>query len=65
MTIITECAVRYVTMDNFGNIYEVTNLFDRLGHPTQDPILASTCVIRFNGDWLPQDADDVPIYTVH
>jgi hypothetical protein len=70
MTIIAECngktiGVRYVTIDNLGNIYEVTNLFDRLGYPTQDPVLASTCVIRLDEDWFPQDADDVPIYTIH
>ena len=57
---------RYVTIDDLGRIYEVTNLFDRKGNPTVDPVLASTCVIKLSPDqWLPQDADNVPIYTVH
>jgi hypothetical protein len=73
MTIIAECiqnsstqGPRYVIVDPFGHIYEVTDLFDQFGERTLDPRLASTCVIRFDADhWLPQNADDVPIYTVH
>ena len=57
---------RYVTIDDLGQIYQVTNLFDRKGNPTEDPVLASTCVIMLSPDqWVPQDADFVPIYTVH
>ncbi len=57
---------RYITIDPLGHIYEVTNLFDRFGHDTYDPVLASTCVIHLTpNEWLPQDATDVPIYTVH
>jgi len=57
---------RYITVDPFGRIYEVTNLFDRFGQDTTDPARASTCVIMISKDnWLPSDATDVPIYTVH
>ena len=57
---------RYITVDPIGRIYEVTNLFDRNANPTNDPLLTSTCVIKLAEDrWLPTDADDFPIYTVH
>lgn len=66
MTIISSCSmIRYITVDDLGRIFEVTNLFDRKGNPTTDPVLASSCVIMFGDHWLPQDADTVPIYTVH
>ena len=68
MTIIAECGrgLRHITIDPFGNIFEVTNIFDRHGEPTLDPALASSCVVKLNDDaWLPQDADFIPIYTVH
>jgi hypothetical protein len=67
MTIIASCGqVRHITVDPFGRVFEVTNLFDKFGEPTLDPVLASTCVIMLSdGAWLPQDANDVPIYTVH
>jgi hypothetical protein len=58
--------IRYVTVDPFGRVLEVANLFDQFAEPTQDPVLASTCVIKLAEDrWLPADTDDVPIYTVH
>ena len=58
--------IRYVTIDPLARVYEVTNLFDRHGNPTTDPVLASTCVIKLDDErWWPQDADNVPIYTVH
>jgi hypothetical protein len=58
--------LRYITVDILGRIFEVTNLFDKHGNPTSDPQLASTCVICLSSNqWLPQDVDDVPIYTVH
>lgn len=57
---------RYLTVDWAANIYEITNLVDQFGHDTQDPALASTCVIKLaNDQWLPRDATDIPIYTVH
>ncbi len=70
MTIIAECngrrvGLRHVTVDPLGNIWEVTNMFDREGNRTFAPTLASTCVVIFHGEHLPQDADCVPIYTVH
>ena len=57
--------IRRVTVDSQGNLYEVTMMFDREGHLTNEPSLASTCVVVFCGDHIPQDADDIPIYTVH
>lgn len=56
---------RHITIDDLGRIYEVTHMCDREGKRTFDPIKASTCVVVFNGQHIPQDADDVPIYTVH
>ena len=59
-------SLKHITVDPFGRIFEVTNLFDKRGEPTRDPALAASCVIMLSKDeWLPQDADDVPIYTVH
>lgn len=57
---------RYVTLDPFARIIEVTDLFDRFGNHTEDPAIAASCVLR----WSPNiaqamSADDVPIYTVH
>jgi hypothetical protein len=57
--------VRHVTFDCFANIYEVVSMFDRNAHPTQDPALASTCVLRVGASFVEQDADHVLIYTVH
>jgi hypothetical protein len=57
--------IRHITVDPWGNIHEVPAMFDRHGKPTHDPTLASTCVVIFHDQHLPQDADDVPIYTVH
>jgi hypothetical protein len=58
--------LKHITIDPLGRIYEVTNLFDKKGEPTCDPQLASSCVVMLSKtEWLPQDADDVPIYTVH
>lgn len=56
---------RYLTVDCFGKIWEVTNLFDRQGNPTDDPVLTSTCVIKVDNRHVPADVIDVPIYTVH
>jgi len=59
-------SIRYVTYDYAGHVYEVVNLFDIHGEPTTEPTKVSTCVIKLDDDhWLPQDADCVPIYTVH
>lgn len=58
--------VRHITIDPCGRVYEVTNLFDRFGNDTNDPALTHSCVIKLDDDrWMPQDADDIPIYTVH
>lgn len=57
--------VRRIAVDYLANIYEVTSMFDRLGHETSDPALASTCVVRCGDNFVVQDCDDVPVYTVH
>lgn len=58
--------IRYVTVDDHANIYEVTKLVDQFGRDTDDPQLASTCVVQdVAGHWVPFDVDDIPIYTVH
>lgn len=58
--------IRRLTIDWAANIWEVTNLVDQFGHDTEDPLLASTCVIKLgDNEWLPRDATDIPIYTVH
>jgi hypothetical protein len=70
MTIIAECngkavGIRYVTVDHLGHIWDIVSMFDTRGHRTFDPLVASTCVILFHGEHIPQNADYVPIYTVH
>lgn len=58
--------IRYLTIDDRAQIHEASNLIDQFGHATDDPKLASTCVVRSTlGGWVEIDADDVPIYTVH
>jgi hypothetical protein len=56
---------RHIASDCFGNIYEVVTMFDRHARPTHDPALASTCVLKVGPNYVSQDCDDVPIYTVH
>ena len=57
--------IRHITIDPWGHIHEVIHMFDREGKRIFDPLWASTCVVVFNGEHIPQDANDVPIYTVH
>jgi hypothetical protein len=57
--------IRHITLDCMGRVYEVTNMFDRNSRPTDEPALASTCVIVFQGEHIEQDAEHIPIYTVH
>jgi len=57
--------VRHITVDHFANIYEVVSMYDRHARPTNDPALASTCVLVVGENYISQDADDIPIYTVH
>ncbi len=61
----TRSEVRHVAIDNWANIYEVVTMFDRYARPTRDPALASTCVLKVQGNYISQDCDDIPIYTVH
>jgi hypothetical protein len=56
---------RHVAIDCFSNIYEVVTMFDRYSRPTRDPALCSTCVLKVGTDYVSQDANDIPIYTVH
>jgi hypothetical protein len=58
-------SIRHITIDPWGNIWDVVSMLDRCGHRTSDPTLASTCVVCWKGEYVPQDCDDVPIYTVH
>ena len=58
--------IRRVTVDPFGNILEVTNMFNMFGEDTEDPGIATACVVQTsNGQWHSLPTDDVPIYTVH
>lgn len=58
--------IRRVTIDPCGNIYEVTNMFNMFGNDTEDPGLATACVVHTpDGRWHSLPTDDVPIYTVH
>jgi hypothetical protein len=56
---------KHITVDPQGNLHEVIAMFNRHGQPTDECSLASTCVVFFHGNPISQDADDVPIYTVH
>jgi hypothetical protein len=59
-------AIRHITVDYAGNIYEVTNLMDRNARDTDIAAEATACVIKLGEDrWLPEDTANVPIYTVH
>jgi len=59
--------IRYVTVDQFARVLEVTNLIDEFGNDTTDPNLAASCVIKINDEaWRATAVDgDIPIYTVH
>lgn len=57
--------VRHITVDCLANIYEVVSMFDCHSRPTNDPCLASTCVVKIGDNFVSQDADIIPIYTVH
>lgn len=56
---------RHITIDCFGRVFEVTDIVDRFGNITEDPSIASACVVNYLGTPVVQDADDIPIYTVH
>jgi hypothetical protein len=58
--------VRYLTVDSFARIHEVTNLRDHFNHPTFEPGLAETCVVHYEGRAYATTVDnDTPVYTVH
>jgi len=58
--------IRRVTVDCFGNILEVTNMFNMFGDDTEDPGLATACVVHTkDGRWHSLPTDECPIYTVH
>lgn len=58
--------IRFITFDFNARTCEVTDLFDKFGERTTDPILASSCVVKLDHDhWVPQDANNIPIYSVH
>ena len=57
---------RYVTVDMFGRILEVSHLRDCFDKPTKEPLLAERCVVRVDADHLvAMTTDECPIYTVH
>ncbi len=57
--------VRHIAVDASANVYEVVTMFDRYARPTRDPMLASTCVLKIQDNYVSQDCDDCPIYTVN
>lgn len=58
--------VRHITVDFMGNILEVTNMYNRFGNDTNDPALATACVVALpDGRWWSVTCDTVPVYTVH
>lgn len=62
----TAPSVRHITVDFLGRIFEVTNMYDRFANDTDDPALATACVVRLpDGHWVSATTDDVAIYTVH
>ena len=59
-------SLRYLTVDSWANIMEVTYLRDQFDRPTLDPALAERCVVRLpNGSLVAATTDEVPVYTVH
>ena len=58
--------IRRVTIDPYGHLYEVTNLYDQFAEDTNDPGIAVSCVINIgNGQWVSGLVEDYPVYTVH
>lgn len=58
--------IRHITVDAFGRILEVTNMYDKFAEDTVDPALAVACVVALpDGRWWSATCDEVPIYTVH
>lgn len=59
-------SIRYITVDRFANVLEVTKMYDMFGEDTTDPGLAITCVVKLPDDrWWAATIEEVPVYTVH
>jgi hypothetical protein len=59
-------SIRYITIDAFARVHEVTNLIDIYDRKTDDPKLATACVIHLdNASYATAIDPDIPIYTVH
>ena len=56
---------RHVTVDMYGRVWEITDMFDRFGHNTKDPGIAESCVVLWDNNARPASVEDIPIYTVH
>lgn len=56
---------RHITVDCLGRIWEVTDMWDRLGKETQDPAIAETCVVLWGLNAQSASTADIPIYTVN
>ena len=56
---------RHIAVDDFGRIWEVTDMFDRHANETLDPAIADTCVVLWGESARPASVHDIPIYTVH
>lgn len=58
--------IRYITVDDQGFVYPITDLVDIHSRNTDDPSLAVSCVLRLpDGRWRAMPTDTVSIYTVH
>jgi hypothetical protein len=58
---------RYITVDPFGRIWPVTNLYDQFSNDAEDPALAISCVVKIDDDdrWISGLVEDYPVYTAH
>lgn len=58
--------IRYITVSDRAEVFEVTNLIDIHSKETDDPAVAVSCVLRLpNGKWQALPTTEVPIFTVH
>lgn len=59
-------SIRYVTVDCWAHVMEVSHLRDRFDKPTRDPAIAERCIVKLpDGQLVACTTDEAPVYTVH
>lgn len=57
--------LRYITVDHFARVLEVSHLRDCFDKPTVEPLLAERCIVSVGDELIAMTTIDIPIYTVH